>query len=286
MDHQSSDVTSNISKWLREQGYPLEMEVASKFAAVGFDVKQSDRFVDLEENKFREIDVVASKYDWALRVDCGIEVSFNVECKSSFDKPWIVFYPNQSHQIRSLGALSATYKKFLEKYGIDDLFETKVHPFLASEFHQNPFLQKREHGYGVVQAFNKDKATDITYQAIQSAIRASICRPLYFESRLSANRNVNISFPIVVIGSPLYECKFVDSNNFLLNETPFASIKWQPAPELQAVTVQIVSVSKVTEIASYASEAANSLIKHAMEFQNELSKTIDESNQNMTGVFL
>jgi len=54
-----------ILKWLNKQGYPLEMEVASKFLDNDFGVEQSKLYNDPETGTLREIDIVTLKTDWS-----------------------------------------------------------------------------------------------------------------------------------------------------------------------------------------------------------------------------
>ena len=53
----NSEIEKKLKKWLNEQGYPLEMQVAESFRKAGFDVSQSDYYLDPETNILREIDV-------------------------------------------------------------------------------------------------------------------------------------------------------------------------------------------------------------------------------------
>lgn len=56
---EQKDIEKEIRKWLKNQGYPLEMKVASQFRDAGFDVTLSNYYTDPENQANREIDVVA-----------------------------------------------------------------------------------------------------------------------------------------------------------------------------------------------------------------------------------
>jgi hypothetical protein len=73
-----------VREWLEKQGYSLEMEAASEFRKVGFEVTQSSYYIDPETAKPREIDVEAISGSSLGFVD----VRFFI-CKSS-DKPWVL----------------------------------------------------------------------------------------------------------------------------------------------------------------------------------------------------
>jgi hypothetical protein len=85
----SEDLKNKIRNWLDGQGYPLEMRVARAFQEVGFSVTSSEYYIDPDEKKPREIDVIASLQD----VIDGVifELVYTIECKSSKANPWICF---------------------------------------------------------------------------------------------------------------------------------------------------------------------------------------------------
>lgn len=78
----------HVLEWLDKQEYPLEMRVAREFQSHGFAVIQSE-YYESGESKSREIDVVAYKQ----RSFGSLLTRFTlvVECKSSKQKPWILF---------------------------------------------------------------------------------------------------------------------------------------------------------------------------------------------------
>ena len=73
--------------WLVEQGFSLEMRVSSAFRRAGFIARQAAHYVDRNEGKSREIDVMAMHPESTR----SIAVQFAVECKASpASKPWLV----------------------------------------------------------------------------------------------------------------------------------------------------------------------------------------------------
>ena len=55
----TEDLVQKIRNWLDTQGYPLEMKVARCFQKAGFRVSSSEYYLDPDERKPREIDVIA-----------------------------------------------------------------------------------------------------------------------------------------------------------------------------------------------------------------------------------
>ena len=82
------DIKKKISDWLKTQGYPLEMHVASALRNTGFDVQIAHYYSDPENGTIREIDVVASYPEYTGALD----VSFVIECKVSKKKAVATFF--------------------------------------------------------------------------------------------------------------------------------------------------------------------------------------------------
>src|SRR4051794_18151031 len=78
-----------ILKWLKTQGYPLEMEAARAFKEAGFRVTPSEYYCDPETQKLREIDVYAT---YVVPGDIYyLSIAVTVECKSGAKGPWVFF---------------------------------------------------------------------------------------------------------------------------------------------------------------------------------------------------
>ncbi|MBP9732082.1 MAG: hypothetical protein KBD29_01335 [Candidatus Magasanikbacteria bacterium] len=74
---------SDIFEFLKSTGFILEMEVADHLKSQGYSVKVNELYFDYEENKNREIDLIATK-----KVN-DIELTLIIECRQSHDKDWI-----------------------------------------------------------------------------------------------------------------------------------------------------------------------------------------------------
>src|SRR4051812_15599149 len=100
------DLIEKVKAALGKSGFPLEMYVAEKLRAVGFEVSQAEYFEDPTSGKQREIDVVAKKSvplveqpSLGTKLEDVDFTDFNktlrliltIECKSSPEKPWVIF---------------------------------------------------------------------------------------------------------------------------------------------------------------------------------------------------
>ena len=87
---------ANIRKWLTKVGYPFELEAGRALRDAGWEVEQGHLYRDPLEDKTREIDVYARLAVGSRDPPVAAKVSLAVECKSSTDKPWIIFTSYQT----------------------------------------------------------------------------------------------------------------------------------------------------------------------------------------------
>lgn len=82
--------TSDVSKFLIATGFVFEMEIAELLKTKGYKVEMGQTFLDLEEGKRREIDIIASK-----EIN-KITVNLIIECKQSIEGDWIFVCLNKN----------------------------------------------------------------------------------------------------------------------------------------------------------------------------------------------
>ena len=158
---ESEDLQERVAHWLSNQGYPLEMTVASIFRKHEFDVSQGIYYSDPETAETREIDVVADRSDFVGLLG----VFMVIECKSSKDKPWVIF---------SSGQQCAGWVNFGM---MSDLAWKTIIPRVTGGMDMDPirefpWLNKKPNGHGMAVAFGKGE--DPAYKAILSCLKASI----------------------------------------------------------------------------------------------------------------
>ncbi|MDA3840574.1 MAG: hypothetical protein PF572_05805 [Patescibacteria group bacterium] len=98
----TSEISSeDVKKFLESTGFPFEMSAKETLEKNGFKVEINNAFYDLEENKDREYDLLATK-----NIN-GVKVYLTIECKQSKEDCWIFICPEAS---------PARYYSFLEYY--------------------------------------------------------------------------------------------------------------------------------------------------------------------------
>jgi hypothetical protein len=212
-----SDLQDKIRAWLDEQGYPLEMRVASAFRRAGFRVFQSDYYRDRQSETYRETDIVASADH---RVGALlIRVQFVIECKSSRSKPWLLFCspeaslapPARVAQRSASKLAAAALGRLAQRKEVQDLdlFQIVDPP-----------------AYGATQAFTT--GNDVVYSALTGVGSAvsSRARDVDDERRLKRSFCM-ILFPVVVFEGRLFSCVLKDDAAIAISEKERATLLWR-----------------------------------------------------------
>lgn len=219
---------SRVLNWLKDQGYPLEMEVASMAKSAGFEVSQSDYYLDPDGGEPREIDLVLSVQN--LKGNFNLSYNLFVECKSSRDKPWLLFStPNELGEALTKENGFA-FIQLQSAFISSDLADTLL---LRSTFNGNisnlyPRLNTEPLlGYGITQAFAQ--AGDAPFKAMMSAAKAALSHTKRFGMLgLGLSTPIIFSTPVIVIDVPLFAVSFSSETNELqIKEIRRGNLFWK-----------------------------------------------------------
>ena len=254
-----------VLNWLDENGYPLEMRVASllrcskknetKFdEAPGMEgsyIRQGSHYQDPETNSSREIDLIWSHGNFIS----GASIDFVIECKNT-QKPWILFTSPEAgsnfNRIFAFGILSKKAKESLfESLGSNGDEAWKRIPWLWKEGGQI--------GYGITQAFEGNQ--DAPYKAILSAVKASLWLENDASKKTYSASTCFVAFPVVVTSSPLFECFLDESGKTVLKEIESGFLFFnQHIGTFQAVCVRVLTQSGLNNFAN----ECQSIVKELM----------------------
>jgi len=207
----SEDLKPKLESWLKKEGYPLEMKVASAIRKyTNFDVRQGWHYQDPETKSSREIDVVAT----ASEVRGIAEINFVFECKGT-KKPWVLFTSEDAaegyHRLSAFGIFSKLSHSAISSAIFKDGHESKF-----EKAKNIPWFWKDERvGYSISQAFEGNK--DTPYVGTLSSVKASMWLQKNSLWQSAEHRNHAISFPVVVTSSPLFECFIDKKGNHVLH---------------------------------------------------------------------
>ncbi len=206
---EAETLTDRVAKWLESEGYPFELYVGEQFRLAGWSVQHAVPFVDALTDKTREIDLVCSVVDFDDGCEKSFEAACVVECKSTRDKPWVVFKGKERE--------AASMEFTPGDYGSKLYFElpTDERDALCSPFE---FAQASP-GHGIVKAFaDKRTPTDPTgpYSALQSVTSAVRHLQKEADARTSGDTvhmiyGITLYAPLVVIDGYLFECTYSET---------------------------------------------------------------------------
>lgn len=268
------ELQKKLHSWLESEGYPLEMLVARSFHRAGFVVRQATYYADPETGVPREIDVIASA---EIDHPDGIaSLTYVVECKSSRDKPWVLFTSTDVRTPQVLGF----YQRLGSDLGRRFLRSVRRKPAISAL----SALALGDHpGYAVVQALRSPNAPDSAYAAVSQAVKAGKARARSEEElqEKSGEPMLTIVEPLVVIDGPLFECSLSHSHEIALSELGVGVLAWRhPVSGLDSVVVQIVALWSLDQYLERAKHALDTLRK---ECSSEMAKVFSEWRSKPNG---
>ena len=258
---------ASLTKWLGEQGYPLEMEVAQEFRASKFIVAQSTYYSDPETGEAREIDVLAvmagQNSDMEIRLVCL------VECKVP-DKPWVIFSSS-----RDKGDGQSDYVGYV---GSDLGLNNLKHLYWQKYFPLPLALAFRDRlGYGITQAFrNSQQKVDPAYTAVMQASKAAIARAALVDSLVQTDPTpdpiVEVVIPVVVVDTKLFEYYLEADGSKLLRTFHWGALSFgNPiAGRSESTLVQIVTKEGLPDFVRSMTELFGHLLSVAKERHDSL----------------
>ena len=214
------------------------MEVAALLHSKGFSVTPSFIYTDDESGKNREIDILSTKSDRMGFAHAG----FVIECKST-PNPWVVFK----------SADSSTFANSL--VGLSLHTET-ANPAIE-RLRSNPNnitwqLHRRDLGYGLREASSGQN--DSAYSVCTSLVKAS---KSWLSSPRAASPRVAFAFPILVVDSPIFECRLDEQHKTVLTEVSETFFVFSPPTAgSTSCLIRIVGRTLLQHFAKYAADLA------------------------------
>lgn len=265
-------IEKKLKDWLSKQGYPLEMVVAESFRRAGFDVSQSDYYHDPESNTLREIDIIAKK-SILVGEDIFTDVSYVIECKSTNEKPWILFTSENMRPYDPI--IEPNYymgtniaEDILLNLGIDEKLNK-----LTPCYHE----QKR-HGYGLIQSFSN--GPDMAFKAIMSVANSAISI-IQKNNKPKFGKQCKLIFPLIVIKGRLFESYIQNSSDTAINEITFGHLMWKGSVfERSTIPITVITDNYIPKFVTKASLSATWFIefcnKNLVKIVNEMDRIRDE----------
>jgi len=254
------DLPSKVRDWLQQEGYPFEMRVAQAFAKAGFRIQQSDYYDDPQTGVPREVDVVA-RIQSSVKSDLIFRVLFLVECKSSLDRPWLLFCSTKQGDLANPGRVAQRISSNAGAHVLFGLSHDKDVQNLAL------FRLRAPIGYGLKQSFAKDKKEkDIAYAAMCSVGNAAKAGAMQWIKHPHEPRIVELIFPVIAIDGRLFRCWLDEANVLSVGEVASGTLLWRNAfGHLGHTIIDIQTTSSLEEFAAESYESAFTLVTNYYE---------------------
>lgn len=232
-----------VAEWVQKHGFSLEMRAAAAFRKAGFEVKQSAHYHDRGLGLDREIDVIARRATLQ-----PTRVHFVAECKSS-DKPWVALISPDT-----LNGTSRTHAWGILTQEAIDTFSAQGDSF----FRLLPWYEvPDECGYSLRKAF-VDR--DDGFAAATAVCRAAQYQVLPMQADRRQLPEYAVSFPVIVVDSPIIECRLSDTGSIELIEVNRSEILFEDHAMFDAwVRIRVIHIDYLEAFASDAHNAAGKI---------------------------
>jgi hypothetical protein len=275
------DLKEKIKRWLDEQGYPLEMRIASTLQRRGLRVVQSEYFIDPESGEARELDIVA--YLQQEISSTLFRISLLIECKRSTDKPWLLF-TSEEVKLADPARIAQRAANSLGRHFLSEICRQKeVQDILLFALPKRP-------SYGVTQALTSGK--DVCYSAVTSVSKATLATVAELDEkkekekkglgfRLYRENICSIVLPVIVVDGRLFEVFLDNDGELVVNETEEGTLLWRnPIVGNPHTIVNIVSSSAFDRFADVALTSMKTLVALSGEqLSDSLKKAIERENR-------
>jgi hypothetical protein len=98
-----SDLIDKIKNNIKQSGFLTELKVAQILKSKTWKLSFNQSYQDFDENKSREIDIVAYKVYNDLDIEFQMVINLYIEVKREIDHPWVVFMTEWDHQWPTYG---------------------------------------------------------------------------------------------------------------------------------------------------------------------------------------
>jgi hypothetical protein len=241
-----------VEKWLQEQGYPLEIKVASLFRQSGFSVLQSTYVQDPVSDKSREIDVLANKRISTLQGT--VEFTVIVECKApQKGRPWLLFLADSEDP----PLMPEMF--WLNQYQIASVDGKQIANVLNRRnlSKLETFSIPNKWSYGMTEALTS--GNDRAYSAICSVTSASTALVEKAKSKiLSGYRIFEIVIPVIVIDTPILEVSLDKNGDVHVSDADGGSLNYKDTP---AMRVHVRSFNSLEGLVRQFSDDASIFLK-------------------------
>ncbi|MBB6632617.1 hypothetical protein [Cohnella thailandensis] len=260
----TEDLKDNILKELLKTGYPFELQVSNFFSKNSWSLDHNSYFIDKDENKGREIDLIAGIHRKNSGEKHYIELNWKllIEIKQSNDKPWVVFSTRPSSfekmlafpKIKNYSGFSAPYNKI---HGIFNSFGTKLGTRIGRSYYE---------------AMAGNNKRDDIYKALSGVVKATSFVAESREKDLSSDRLFYYYEPIIIFNGKLFEAYLNDEEAIEVTQVDYMQVSFNylsPNYDKGRYIVQIVTTDYLSKFLEETELKVNNIYDRLKKLEEE-----------------
>lgn len=241
-DPMNEDLKSKILNEIKKSGFPTELEVSNLFQKNGWEVNFNSYYLDQDENKGREIDLVADFCQQKKGEDyTELHFFFIIEVKKELKKPWIIITTKPTGFERTMGLPNyRTINKSLNFQKVSKAFNS-----------YNQKLHERV-GRSGFEGFNQGK--DKLFGSLCNTIKAMnhFKGSNSFASDTSTDKMMGYYEPLIILDGELIEATLDSESKIVVSEANYLQVKFdylspQYPKQSMGHLIHIVRKSYLTE---------------------------------------
>lgn len=242
-------MNENILKEIQKTGYPFELQVSKNFSVNNWSLIYNSYYIDKDENKGREIDLIAYLNKKEISEDFSFELNWDliVEIKQSLDKPWVFFTMEESSFYKKIG-FPCLYRnsKFLTSF-------VQIYKI----FHDHGTKLNDSIGRSYYEAFANENKRDNIFKGLSGVYKATN-HLIESAFKYPANDKVFCYYePIIILNGPLFEAYLKEDESIEVNQVEYTQVAFNylsPNYDSNRFIIQIVTLDYLPQFIKQTEE--------------------------------
>ena len=220
----AKDLKEKLREHLKSTGYPLELRVGNILSSHGWIVDHNRYYIDEDEQKGREIDIVAHSNSYSEKHRVAVWLNLVCEVKQSAKYPWVVLSTKK-------GRLVTEGEGWGRLHYTEGQIDSNLLSFEEIENQSTTSIFKRL-GRSYCEGFKAVDSKSTIFEALASAVKASEyfletgAKASEMWSDASQSRDITFVEPIVVLEGLLFEAYLDGNSNLRLNQVEHIPISF------------------------------------------------------------
>ena len=186
---------NKLKSQIKKGGFPFELEVAHEFTIKKWKVENNTYYIDKDENKGREIDLIAEytkQYEIPKKHYTECTFSFVTEIKKEKVKPWVLFTTETTY-----------FEKFIYEIFSDKIYNNFDEKKLSKAFKKNNQTLHNKLGRSFTEGFTQGR--DKIFSSLCNVTKAFISKLENTEKPGSTDSILYYYEPLIILSGQLFE---------------------------------------------------------------------------------